>query len=256
MPPGTILSAGSIMPEGPSIIILKERVQQFKNKRTTSVTGNSKKINMGSLEHQIVRDFKSWGKHFLICFDHVTIRVHFLLFGSYLIDERKAAEPRLSLQFTDGEINFYACSVLEITEPLDQVYDWSADVMNDHWDAHKALLKLHAENQAMVCDALLDQHLFAGVGNIIKNEVLYRIRIHPESTVGKIPEKKQKEMIKEAVKYSFEFLEWKKEFTLRQHWLAHTKTRCTRCNLPIYKKYTGNAKRRSFFCTNCQELYT
>ena len=26
----------------------------------------------------------------------------------------------------------------------------------------------------LVCDALLDQNIFAGVGNIIKNEVLYQ----------------------------------------------------------------------------------
>ena len=31
----------------------------------------------------------------------------------------------------------------------------------------------------MVCDALLDQTVFAGVGNIIKNEVLFRTGVHP-----------------------------------------------------------------------------
>ncbi|HRO68823.1 MAG TPA: hypothetical protein PK951_00545 [Chitinophagaceae bacterium] len=44
----------------------------------------------------------------------------------------------------------------------------------------------------MVCDALLDQEIFSGVGNIIKNEVLYRIRVHPESLIGDIPLKKDK----------------------------------------------------------------
>ena len=37
-------------------------------------------------------------------------------------------------------------------------------------------------------DALLDQDVFAGAGNIIKNEVLHRIRVHPESPVGRLPQ--------------------------------------------------------------------
>jgi endonuclease-8 len=53
---------------------------------------------------------------------------------------------------------------------------------------------------------LLDQHVFSGVGNIIKNEVLHRIRVHPESTVGGLPSRKLGEMIRQARDYSFDFL--------------------------------------------------
>jgi endonuclease-8 len=73
--------------------------------------------------------------------------------------------------------------------------------------------------------------------------------------VGKIPDDKLKEIIDECSIYSFQFLEWKKKFELKSHWLAHTKSLCRRCDLPLQKKYTGVKKRRSFFCTNCQNLY-
>ena len=107
----------------------------------------------------------------------------------------------------------------------------------------------------MVCDALLEQDIFAGVGNIIKNEVLYRIKVHPESRVQKLPPPKMKRMIDEARIYSFQFLEWKRKYELRKHWLAHTKKLCLRCNYPIVKKYTGKKKRRSFICKNCMVMY-
>lgn len=55
----------------------------------------------------------------------------------------------------------------------------------------------------MVCDALLDQQIFSGVGNIIKNKVLFRIRVHPESVVTKLPPSKLNELVKEAKVYSF-----------------------------------------------------
>src|SRR5438309_3385882 len=117
------------MPEGPSIIILKEAVQAFKGKKITQVSGNSK-IDLYKLENQAIIDFKSWGKHFLICFKTFTVRIHFLMFGSYRINETKEAIPRLHLKFKKGELNFYSCSVKIIEQDLDEVYDWTCDVMN------------------------------------------------------------------------------------------------------------------------------
>ncbi len=242
------------MPEGPTIIILKEEVQSFIGKKIIIVEGNSK-LDIQRLYGKKIINFKSWGKHFLICFNGFTVRIHFMLFGSYKINEQKESVPRLRLVFAKGEINFYACSINFIEEDLDEVYDWTSDVMSDSWDPKAAKQKLKEIPNAMVCDALLNQNIFTGVGNIIKNEVLFRTRIHPESLIGHIPTKKLNELIKEARNYSFDFLKWKKEFVLKKHWLAHTKTICPRCNIPLIKNYCGKTKRRSFFCTNCQVLY-
>jgi endonuclease-8 len=101
----------------------------------------------------------------------------------------------------------------------------------------------------------LDQNIFTGVGNIIKNEVLFRTKIHPESKVGNIPQKKINELIKEARNYSFDFLKWKKKYVLRKHWLAHTKSICPTCNTPMTRKHLGKTHRRSFYCENCQVLH-
>lgn len=242
------------MPEGPSIVILKEEVQHFTGQKIVSVAGNSK-IDQARLLNQTVISFKSWGKHFLICFDGFALRIHFLLFGTYRIDDRKDAPPRLSLEFSNGELNFYTSSIKFLEGDIDAQYDWSADVMSAGWDPKKAQSRLDAAPEKLICDALLEQDIFAGVGNIIKNEVLYRVRIHPESRTGKIPKLKLREMIREARTYSFEFLEWKKKYELKKHWLAHTKTTCLRCHLPLLKKQTGAKQRRSFFCENCQLLY-
>jgi endonuclease VIII len=242
------------MPEGPSIVILKELVQPFKGKKVLKVEGNSR-LAIQEIKGRKVLDFKSWGKHFLICFENFTIRVHFMLFGSYRINEEKITAPRLRLIFKNGVLNFYACSIKFIEGNIDDVYDWTADVMNDDWDSKAAEKKLKRVPGELACDALLDQNIFAGVGNIIKNEVLFRIRLHPENQIGNIPAGKLKELIKEARNYSFDFLNWKKQFVLKKHWLAHTKKICPRCNIPFVKKYCGKTKRRSFFCTNCQLLY-
>jgi len=242
------------MPEGPSIVILKEAVSSLKGKKVIAISGNTK-VDLAHLEGKRVIDFKSWGKHFLICFKNSAIRIHFMLFGSYRINEKKESPARLSLQFENGELNFYACSVKLIEEDPDEIYDWSADVMSDEWDPAKAKRKLKKLPDLLVCDALLDQNIFAGVGNIIKNEVLFRIFVHPESKAGKLPTKQLNALIKEARNYSFDFLEWKKQYVLKKHWLAHTKKTCPRCKIPLIKQYLGRTNRRSFFCNNCQNLY-
>lgn len=242
------------MPEGPSIVILKEEAQSIIHRKIIAVSGNTK-IDKERLLNQKITDLKSFGKHFLICFKGFTVRVHFLLFGSYRINETKEAKPRLHLQFNKGEFNLYACSIQFIEDDLNEVYDWSGDVMNDAWDPKAARKKLKDQPDMLVCDALLNQDIFAGVGNIIKNEVLYRIRVHPRSKVGKLPAPKLKALIDEARIYSFQFLEWKKKYELKKHWLAHTKKTCKRCDLPLIKTHMGKTNRRTFYCENCQKLY-
>jgi len=243
------------MPEGPSIVILKEQVAAFAGQTIRRVSGNTT-IEKERLADQRIEAFRSWGKHFLVELPDFSLRVHFMLFGSYRINEAKDwAVPRLSLSFDVGEINFYTCSVRFIEEPLDLVYDWWADVMSEHWDPDLALRRLRSAPGMLVCDALLDQDIFAGVGNIIKNEVLFRIRVHPLSTVGALPAARLRELVREARQYGFDFYEWNKQFVLRKHWLAHTRTTCPRCLVPLHKGHLGRTNRRSFWCEKCQVLY-
>ena len=243
------------MPEGPSIILVKEAAAKFAGKEIIAVSGDSK-IDQSLLLNKKIIEFKSWGKHLLICLNELTLRVHFLMFGSYSIDEKKPDRAiRLNLTFENGEINFYTCSLKYLEGDINKYYDWSADVMNDQWNKNNAKAKLNAIADKFICDALLEQDIFAGVGNIIKNEILYRVRVHPESIVGKMPTAKINKLIDETRIYSFQFLDWKRNYELKKYWLVYAKKICLRCNLPIIRKQTGLKKRRSFICANCQILY-
>jgi endonuclease-8 len=243
------------MPEGPSLVILRDKTQSFGGRRILRAEGNSK-IDKTRLVGQHIVALRTWGKHFLIELRGFSIRIHFLMFGSYCINERKDRPARLSLGFArDRELNFYSCAVRYVEGPLEDTYDWRGDVMSDQWDPAAARRKLRGMPDTLVCDALLDQNVFAGVGNIIKNEVLFRIRLHPLSKVGALPARKLGELVEQARQYSYEFLEWKKAFVLRKHWLAHNKGICARCQIPLTRAYLGTTDRRSFYCERCQVRY-
>lgn len=246
------------MPEGPSLVILREESSPFVGKTIANVEGNTWVLDLDRLAGKPIISMRTFGKQFLIELPDLAIRIHFLLFGSYRINERKPDRvPRLSLGFDDGsELNFYACSVREISKDLDAAYDWSADVMSPTWNPARARKKLRAAPELLACDALLDQDIFAGVGNIIKNEVLFRIRLHPLSTIGAMPAPKLRALVEQAREYSVDFLEWKKKYQLKQHWLAHARTICPRCNINLSKGVLGRSKRRSFYCERCQKRYS
>lgn len=244
------------MPEGPSIVILRDEAAGFRGRVVEQVAGNSR-LDLQRMRGERITALCSWGKHFLIRFPAFSMRVHFMLFGSYRINERREAAPRMSLRFKGGdELNFYACSLRYIEDDLDAVYDWSADVMADAWDPAQARRKLRARPDTLVADALLDQNVFSGVGNIIKNEVLHRIRVHPESNVGALSARKLGELVTQAREYSFDFLRWKKAYELRKHYQVHTKTHCPRDGERLaYRAKLGSRQRRAFFCERCQKLY-
>lgn len=244
------------MPEGPSILIAKEQIRLFAGQLITGISGNAK-APIQDLVSQNITAVHSWGKVLLIETEHSVVRIHLLMFGSYSIDKRTKpdARLRLNIQTAIGDIFFYTCSV-QIFPPEHLLeYDWESDVLDDSWNASKARKKLLEEPKAFVCDALLDQQIFSGVGNIIKNEVLYRIRVHPETKIENLPARLLTLLISEARKYSFDFLMWKRQYILKRHWLIHTKVICKRCNIKVEKKYCGVTERRTFYCPRCQILY-
>src|SRR5918993_4642023 len=142
------------MPEGPSIVLFAEEMQRFTGQKVVEIGGNSK-IEKERLVGKKIKEIRTWGKHLLLVFDKFTLRIHFLMFGSYRINEVKDAAPRLHLKCSKDELNFYSTAIKMIEEPLDEVYDWPADVLSKNWDPKAAKKKLQAKPETMVTDALL-----------------------------------------------------------------------------------------------------
>lgn len=244
------------MPEGPQIVFLREQIDHFIGQAVEKTSGNAKDIVSYGLKGKVLKDIKTFGKELLLCFPNLTVRIHLMLFGKYAVDSRLNRELRLGLIFESGEINFYACECRFIQQPLDAVYDWSIDVLNDSFDRNAALQKLLVKPNQLICEALLDQNILAGVGNKIKNEVLFQRQVHPESVISQIPQVVLKGLIDDCVKLSFEYLAWKQEGSEDEPWKVYKKNECLRDHIPLRKEKIGKSRRSCHYCDKCQKLYT
>ena len=249
--------------EGPSLYLAAEQLQPFAGRRIERVSGNSK-IGIERLDGQKVHTIFAWGKHLVFQMDTFALRVHFMLWGTFAAtvkgrsvtgDYRRSGPPRLVLNFPNGEITIWAASV-KFVEDADAkaAYDFSANVMSDEWDPRAALAKTRAFPRAEIADVLLDQAIFAGVGNIIKNEVLFRTRVSPFVKVRDVSDRKLKAIVADARTFSFRFLELRRIFALRKNLEVYRKSACPRCGGKIERRVHGQRARRSFFCAKCQHV--
>jgi endonuclease-8 len=241
--------------EGPSLVILAEEAKKFVSKSVTQSTGSTKLVDIKSLRGRTLTRIRTWGKHFLLCFGKDVIKIHFLIFGSYRLDEDKpGVPPRLCLKFPNGRISFYSCSIRLLEKPVSQTYDFRVDLMSRAWDERRVLLLLANQGNTELCDLLLDQNIFAGSGNIIKNEVLFRLGLHPERKLESLSPAARRSLVGEMRHYSKQFYRRKKKFVLRKRWQIYRAKLCPKCGTKVVLKKTGQLHRRSFLCPLCQPL--
>ncbi|MBK6540073.1 MAG: endonuclease [Flavobacteriales bacterium] len=249
--------------EGPSLALAREQLKPFTGKRVLEVTGNTT-IAKERFDGQVVRELFSWGKHLVFQFDAFALKVHFLMVGTFEADVdgasvtgdyRKARTPRLAFRFANGSIRMYNCSVKILEGPrIKRSYDFSVDVLARSWDPKQALDTLRSQDNEEVADVLLDQAIFSGVGNIIKNEVLSLARIHPQAKVKDLGTAKRKELIKLSRSFSQQFLRWRRVFQLKKNLKVHQKSTCPYCSKKLLHPKTGKGIRRSHYCASCQKL--
>jgi endonuclease VIII len=247
--------------EGPSLYLAARQLKPFRGKTVLSVSGNTK-IEKDRLLGKTIKTIFAWGKHLVLQFDEFALRTHFLLFvafeaevnGSTLTgDYKRSYTPRLQLDFENGNIKMFNCSVLFLeTRNAKASYDFTIDIMSPKWDSDKAFETISSKPGAEIADILLDQNIFAGVGNIIKNEVLWRVRIHPATKIKDIPASDVHQLIAETKKFSLLFYKWRKVFLLRKHLDIYQKSICPRCGAGVKREKTGKRNRISHFCPFCQ----
>jgi endonuclease VIII len=244
--------------EGPSLLICREELEAFVGKKVLKISGNTKQPK-NLLKGMKLLSTDSWGKNLFLIFckgkKTLTVKIHFLMWGSYRVNEKRPGrKPRLQLNFRNGILYFYACSIKFDADDYYRNLDRQVDLMSAAWNAEHVVQLMKKKKNAQLCDLFLDQSVFAGSGNIIKNEVLFNIRRNPLEKLSKISEKDWLKIAEAERDYCWDFYKWKKKFELKKHWQIYRQSQCPVCGAKVKRQETGRFKRRSFFCANCQPL--
>ncbi|XP_008070646.1 endonuclease 8-like 2 [Carlito syrichta] len=189
------------------------------------------------------------------------LQVSFGLFGSVWVNEFSRAKkankrgdwkdpsPRLVLHFGGGGfLAFYNCQMSWGSSPVVQP---TCDILSEKFHRGQAL---EALGQAQpVCYTLLDQRYFSGLGNIIKNEALYRAGIHPLSLGSALSPSSLEALVDCVVQFSTDWLRDKFQGR-QQHTQIYQKEQC-----PAGHRVTkealgppGGFQRFTWWCPQCQ----
>lgn len=241
------------MPEGPSILYLKDQLISFKGK-TVKKAGGYGPMPTAWLKGKKLTDIQTWGKHLLLIFSNGVVKVHLGLFGDILINERKKVNRSFFLEFAGGEINGYVVSASKLQKPLKEIYDWRTDIMSADFDT--AYIRSLLKEQALktIGDVLMDQDIFTGVGNKIRNEALYRAAIHPLSITGKIPAAKITRLMKEVVRYAKNFYKQLDKNGVHDDFKVYQQEHASDGS-EVTVKLLPKTKRKIYFSEHHQQLY-
>jgi len=194
----------------------------FRGEVINDVSVRSKRIFI-PIEELVGRRFirsDSLGKNIVFLFDgDIVIRVHLMMFGAihvYNIDEpflKPVRMARLVLTGSSKRLVVYNAPIVEVgrgNHILGRLkMELGPDPLSDEWceeRAYESIIKFRDEKIGVV---LLNQSVIAGIGNILRNEILFRAGVNPERKVSDLSHDEIQKIIRLAKELSERFLKLK-----------------------------------------------
>ena len=139
------------------------------------------------LDGQTCTGVEALGKHLLYRFDSpMVLHMHLGLYGKFRKQKRPEAEPkgavRLRMISATHCLDVNGPNTCEILEPpgVEALFARiGPDVLRDDADPDRAFARI-SKSRTAVGQLIMDQAVMAGVGNIYRTEILWRLGIRPE----------------------------------------------------------------------------
>ena len=194
------------------------------------------------------------GKNLLLRFeDGLVLRSHLRMKGRWQVFERNGKSARhgtpwLVLRGEKMEAILWHGPVLELDEG--PVRSLGPDILADPPDYDAMLTRMRGADQRLALgEALLDQRLVAGIGNLWRAEALWRAEVSPWQTLGDVSDEQLRSTLTEASQLMRRSL----DSGLRQRAVYRQAGRpCPRCGTRITSRGQGDANRIAYWCPTCQ----
>ena len=243
------------MPEGDSLRRAANRLQALVGERVEVETPHPRASVGGiaeRLDGRILLAVEAVGKNLLLRFEGgLVLRSHLRMRGRWGLERRgtrRAGRPWLVLRGREREAVLWHGPVLELHDR--GLARLGPDILGEPADIEGMLANLQREQGGRaVGDALLDQRLVAGVGNLWKAEALWHAGVSPWRSLGELHDDELRTVLTEAARLMRASVATGRE----QRWIYRRAGRpCPRCGTPIRSRGQGDDNRTAYWCPNCQ----
>jgi endonuclease-8 len=250
------------MAEGDTILRAARRIEAALVGETVAASApnpRGRAARIERLDGHRLEAVESHGKNLLLRFGDLALHSHMGMNGSWHIyprggpwrKPRRAAwavlvgERSEAVQFGGPTLRLIAADRLRRDPQLARL---GPDILAPEADLDAILQALRAAPERTLGDALLDQHLVAGIGNIFKSEACFAARLDPWRRLGDLSDDELRAVLEAARAQMLQAVE------SGRHTYAVYKGRrpCPVCHGRVSSRGQGDANRTTYWCPRCQ----
>jgi endonuclease VIII len=250
--------------EGDTILRLARRFEAtLEGETVTAAAPNprGKAANVERLDGRTLESVEAHGKHLLLGFGDLSLHSHLGMSGGWHFYRPGARwrRPRSSawavlsgggwdaVQFSGPTLQVTTTSRLR-RDP--QITRLGPDILAEDFDVDAVIAAMRADPSRGLGDALLNQHLVAGIGNIFKSEACFAARVDPWRPVGDLSDEEMNAVLTAAREQMQAAVESGGRHRFRVY--KRRQGACPSCRGPISSRGQGDANRTTYWCPRCQ----
>lgn len=250
------------MAEGDTILRLARRIESHLAGERVAVSAPSprgKAAGVERLDGLCLESAEARGKHLLLHFGPLVLHSHLGMSGGWHLYPPNAAwrRPRSAawavLSAADQEAVQFGGPTLRLLtaervrrDP--QLSSLGPDVLASDFDPDAVVVAMRAGSARPVGEALLDQRLLAGVGNIFKSEACFAARVDPWRAVGDLSYEELRAVLSAVQEQMQDAVEsGRKTFSVYRR-----RGPCPVCGGRLASRGQGDANRTTYWCPRCQ----
>jgi endonuclease-8 len=242
------------MPEGDALARAARRLQVLVGERVEVETPHPRaavKQIAQRLDGRRLLGVEAAGKNLLLRFeDGVVLRSHLRMSGRWTVQasgSKLFGRPWLVLRGAEREAVLWNGPVLELDDRA--VRRLGPDIVAKPPDLETMIANLRRDPRRAVGDALLDQRLVAGIGNVWRAEALWQGRVSPWRTVEALSDEELRTVLEAAHELMTASVKAGRE---RRAVYNRAGRGCRRCGSPIEALGQGDDNRTAYWCPGCQ----
>ncbi|MFY9256663.1 MAG: DNA-formamidopyrimidine glycosylase family protein [Fuerstiella sp.] len=259
------------MPEGDTIFRAAMSLRKvLQGQIIQQASGHFELKNLESIVGCKVLGIESRGKHLIVHFsDQRALHSHLGMTGSWHIYRKQDVwqKPKIQataiLQTADWVVVCFSPTTIRLLTERQLLRDpylqkLGPDLLGPPITDDVFLKRIRSQNEVAIGEAMMNQTVVAGIGNVYKSEILFLQQIHPLIKVGELNDRQLLDVRDLAVKFmKLNLTNGSRQTRFRSDsqklWVYGRKgDACLKCSEAILMLRQGDLARSTYFCPACQ----